>query len=77
MNRLVELRSTELSLRRGSDKESGRATGPISVSGGAGGGAEAEVVIPRDLRDELKIEQGDMVSFWRHGDRVALRVAGR
>lgn len=32
-----------------------------------------QVVIPKDLRDELGIEPGDEVSFWRDGDHVAVR----
>ena len=36
-------------------------------------GAKGQVVIPKDLRDELGIEPGDEVSFWRDGDHVALR----
>ena len=31
------------------------------------------MVIPKELRDELGIEPGDEVSFWRHNDHVALR----
>jgi AbrB family looped-hinge helix DNA binding protein len=30
-------------------------------------------VIPKQLRDELGIEPGDEVNFWRQGDHVALR----
>lgn len=36
-------------------------------------GSKGQVVIPKDLRDELGIEPGDEVSFWRHDDHVALR----
>lgn len=36
-------------------------------------GAKGQVVIPKALRDELGIEPGDDVSFWRHEDHVALR----
>ena len=36
-------------------------------------GPKGQVVIPKDLRDELGIEPGDEVSFWRDGDHVALR----
>lgn len=39
-------------------------------------GAKGQVVIPKELRDELGIEPGDEVSFWRHGDHVAVRPAG-
>lgn len=39
-------------------------------------GAKGQVVIPKELRDELGIEPGDEVSFWHHGDHVALRRAG-
>ncbi len=38
-------------------------------------GPKGQVVIPKDLRDELGIEPGDEVSFWRDGDHVALRPA--
>ena len=37
-------------------------------------GANGQVVIPKDLRDELGIEPGDEVSFWRDGDHIALRL---
>jgi AbrB family looped-hinge helix DNA binding protein len=40
-------------------------------------GPKGQVVIPKELRDELGIEPGDEVSFWRHGDHVAVRPAGR
>jgi AbrB family looped-hinge helix DNA binding protein len=36
-------------------------------------GAKGQVVIPKELRDELGIEPGDEVSFWRHDDHVAVR----
>ena len=36
-------------------------------------GAKGQVVIPKDLRDELGIEPGDEVIFWRDGDHIALR----
>ncbi len=36
-------------------------------------GPKGQVVIPKQLRDELGIDPGDEVSFWRHGDHVALR----
>lgn len=39
-------------------------------------GAKGQVVIPKELRDELGIEPGDEVSFWRHGDHVAVRPTG-
>lgn len=39
-------------------------------------GPKGQVVIPKDLRDELGIEPGDEVTVWRHGDHVALRHAG-
>ena len=38
-------------------------------------GLKGQVVIPKELRDELGIEPGDEVSFWRHGDHVAVRPA--
>lgn len=40
-------------------------------------GRKGQVVIPKELRDELGIEPGDEVSFWRHEDHVALRPSGR
>jgi AbrB family looped-hinge helix DNA binding protein len=36
-------------------------------------GPKGQVVIPKELRDELGIEPGDEVSFWRHQDHVAVR----
>jgi antitoxin PrlF len=39
-------------------------------------GAKGQVVIPKELRDELGIEPGDEVSFWLHDDHVAVRPAG-
>lgn len=38
-------------------------------------GPKGQVVIPKELRDELGIEPGDEISFWRDGDHVALRPA--
>jgi AbrB family looped-hinge helix DNA binding protein len=40
-------------------------------------GPKGQVVIPKELRDELGIEPGDEVSFWRHEDHVAVRPAKR
>ena len=40
-------------------------------------GTKGQVVIPKALRDELGIESGDAVSFWRHGDHVAVRPASQ
>lgn len=40
-------------------------------------GPKGQVVIPKELRDELGIEPGDKVSFWRHDDHVAVRPAAR
>ncbi len=40
-------------------------------------GAKGQVVIPKELRDELGIEPGDEVSFWREGDHLGVRPAGR
>ena len=40
-------------------------------------GTKGQVVIPKQLRDELGIEPGDEVTFWRHGDHVAVRPASR
>jgi AbrB family looped-hinge helix DNA binding protein len=36
-------------------------------------GPKGQVVIPKALRDELGIEPGDEVTFWRDEDHVALR----
>jgi AbrB family looped-hinge helix DNA binding protein len=36
-------------------------------------GPKGQVVIPKELRDELGIEPGDQVTFWRHDDHVAVR----
>jgi AbrB family looped-hinge helix DNA binding protein len=36
-------------------------------------GPKGQVVIPKELRDELGIEPGDEVNFWRDGDHVVLR----
>jgi AbrB family looped-hinge helix DNA binding protein len=38
-------------------------------------GAKGQVVIPKELRDELGIQPGDEVTFWRHDDHVAVRPA--
>jgi len=38
-------------------------------------GPKGQVVIPKELRDELGIEPGDEVSFWLHDDHVAVRPA--
>ncbi len=38
-------------------------------------GAKGQVVIPKELREELGIEPGDEVSFWRHDDHLAVRPA--
>jgi AbrB family looped-hinge helix DNA binding protein len=38
-------------------------------------GAKGQVVIPKALRDELGIGPGDEVSFLRHEDHVAVRLA--
>lgn len=40
-------------------------------------GPKGQVVIPKELRDELGIEPGDEVSFWRQGDYVAVRPASQ
>ena len=40
-------------------------------------GPKGQVVIPKQLRDELGIEPGDEVSFWRQDDHVAVRPVGR
>ena len=36
-------------------------------------GPKGQVVIPKELRDELGIEPGDEINFWRDGDHVVLR----
>lgn len=36
-------------------------------------GPKGQVVIPKQLREELGIEPGDEVSFWLHDDHVAVR----
>ena len=38
-------------------------------------GAKGQVVIPKELRDQLDIEPGDEVNFWLHDDHVAVRPA--
>ena len=38
-------------------------------------GAKGQVVIPKELRDQLGIEPGDEVSFWLHDDHVVVRPA--
>lgn len=38
-------------------------------------GPKGQVVIPKQLREELGIEPGDEVSFWLHDDHVAVRPA--
>lgn len=40
-------------------------------------GPKGQVVIPKELRDELGIEPGDEISFWRDGDHLALRPGHR
>lgn len=39
-------------------------------------GAKGQVVIPKELRDQLGIEPGDEVNFWLHDDHVAVRPVG-
>jgi AbrB family looped-hinge helix DNA binding protein len=40
-------------------------------------GPKGQVVIPRELREELGIEPGDEVTFWRDEDHVAVRPVRR
>jgi AbrB family looped-hinge helix DNA binding protein len=40
-------------------------------------GPKGQVVIPKELRDELGIEPGDLVTFWRQDEHVAVRRADR
>lgn len=39
-------------------------------------GPKGQVVIPKDLRDQLGIEPGDRMSFWLEGDHVAGQKEG-
>jgi AbrB family looped-hinge helix DNA binding protein len=38
-------------------------------------GPKGQVVIPKELRDELGLQPGDEVSFWLDDDYVAVRPA--
>ena len=38
-------------------------------------GPKGQVVIPKELRDDLGILPGDLVEFWREGDHVIVRRA--
>jgi AbrB family looped-hinge helix DNA binding protein len=38
-------------------------------------GPKGQVVIPKQLRDELDLRAGDEVTFWREGDHVAVKRA--
>jgi len=38
-------------------------------------GPKGQVVIPKELREELGIEPGDEMTFWRHEDHLALQPA--
>lgn len=40
-------------------------------------GPKGQVVIPKEIRDQLGIEPGDEVDFWLEGDQVAVRLSGR
>lgn len=39
-------------------------------------GPKGQVVIPKELRDELGIEPGDDVDFWVHDGHVVVRRVG-
>ena len=39
-------------------------------------GPKGQVVIPKEMRDQLGIRPGDRVSFWCDGDSVSIRRAG-
>lgn len=39
-------------------------------------GPKGQVVIPKEMRDQLGIRPGDRVSFWCDGDSVSVRRAG-
>lgn len=56
-------------------KHPGHAVMPLGMTHRVG--TKGQVVIPKALRDELGIEPGDEVSFWRHGDHVAVRPASQ
>ncbi|MGI9034106.1 MAG: AbrB/MazE/SpoVT family DNA-binding domain-containing protein [Acidimicrobiales bacterium] len=38
-------------------------------------GAKGQIVIPKELREELGLRPGDEVNFWQEGDHVAVRPA--
>jgi AbrB family looped-hinge helix DNA binding protein len=38
-------------------------------------GPKGQVVIPKQLRDQLDLRPGDEVVFWQEGDHVAVRRA--
>jgi AbrB family looped-hinge helix DNA binding protein len=61
--------------RRAQARRSGRAT--VILNGMTSRvGPKGQVVIPKELRDELGIEPGDEVDFWLDGDHVAVRRSG-
>lgn len=39
-------------------------------------GPKGQVVIPKEMRDQLGIRPGDRVSFWCDGDSVSVRRVG-
>lgn len=38
-------------------------------------GAKGQVVIPKDVREQLGIQPGDQMTFWIDGDHLAAKLA--